>query len=72
MSVLLKKIFNLSYNSLNSSRLLTLILEKVYFYIRMIFFMTFSVRSSEITKKMTQTLSVSQRISLSILNLCSI
>lgn len=34
MSVLLKKkFFNLSYNSLNSSRLLTLILEKVYFYI---------------------------------------
>lgn len=72
MSVLLKKnFFNLSYNSLNSSRLLTLILEKVYF-IKMIFFMTFSVRSSEITKKMTQTLSVSQRISLFILNLCSI
>lgn len=42
MSVLLKKLFfNLSYNSLNSSRLLTLILEKVYFYIRMIFFYDF-------------------------------
>lgn len=50
----------------------TLILEKVYVILIDDFFMTFSVRSLEITKKMIQTLSVSQRISLFILNLCFI